>query len=238
MIDVRVAVLAAGLAATGCQSLATLKEKAYGTARAMLTTSYDDPQAEAKVARGEELVAAGHHREAEPLFKDVASNTFNPILLAEKARFLEAECLRHQGKYPEAVDTYHRCVVDFPGGAYRERACAEMFKVADYWLDDTRTEFKVRQAGESTWPMKLQRLVDFDRTKPTFDREGRAVQALEYVHTNDITGPPGRRRTRRCSGAGTSTSTGTTSRRPTTTSACWSRCTRTARCGRWRPNWP
>ena len=80
-------------------------------------------------------------------------------------------------------------VVDYPGGAYRERACGEMFKIADYWLDDTRHEFKAREAGENTFAIKMKRLIDFDRSKPTFDREGRAVQALEHVHTNDITGP-------------------------------------------------
>jgi TolA-binding protein len=190
MIAARVvAVLAAALTALGCHSLDSFKKKAYSTARSMITTSYDDPQAEAKIAEAEELMAAGRYKEAESLCRDVAANTYNPILLAEKARFLEAECLRHQGKYPEAVDTYHRMLVDFPGGAYRERACQQMFQIADYWLDDTRAEFQAAQAGESVTKLKLKRLFDFDRTKPNLDREGRALQALEHVHTNDITGP-------------------------------------------------
>lgn len=183
-----VAALAA-LAAAGCQTFHDLKTKAYTAGRSMLTTSYDDPQAEQKVARAEELMAGGKHRDAEPLCRDVAANTYNPILLAEKARYLEAECLRNQGKYPEAVDTYHRMLVDFPGGAYRERACHEIFKIADYWLDDTRADFQADQAGQKTYLAKFTRMFELDRTKPALDQEGRALQALEYVHTNDITGP-------------------------------------------------
>jgi TolA-binding protein len=192
MVAARVAalaVLAASFAATGCHTVTSLKQKVYAATRSALTSSYDDPEAEAKVARAEQLMETGGFREAERLCNNVAGNTYNPLLLAEKARFLEAECLRHQRKYPDAVDTYHRMLVDFPGGAYRERACAEIFKIADYWLDDTRSDIKAEQAGEKTYLTKLGRTFQFDRTKPALDQQGRAVQALEYVHTNDVTGP-------------------------------------------------
>lgn len=183
------ALLAAALAAAGCQSLKDLKAKAYTSARNAFTSSYDDPQAEQKMARAEELIAAGNHREAEKLCNDVAGNTYNPILLAEKARYLEAECLRNQGKYPDAVDTYHKMLIDYPGGAYRERACNEIFKIADYWLDDIRAEIRADQAGQKSYLTKMSRIFRADKTRPTLDEEGRTLQALEYVHTNDINGP-------------------------------------------------
>jgi TolA-binding protein len=128
----------------------------------------------------------GKYGEAEKIFNDVAGNTYNAILLAEKARYLEAECLRNQRKYPDAVDTYHKMMIDFPGGAYRERACAEVFKIADYWLDDTRAEI---QTGHKSYVPNVGRIFRPDPTRPTLDQEGRALQALEYVYTNDVNGP-------------------------------------------------
>jgi tetratricopeptide (TPR) repeat protein len=176
-------------AATGCQTYSDFKKKAYDLTRSMMTNSYDDPHAEEKVARAEQLMANGEYHDAAKIFNDVAGNTYNPILLAEKARFLEAECYKNEKKYPDAVDTYHKMLVDFPGGAYRERACAEIFKIADYWLDDTRTEMQAERDGKNVFLVKMARTFSYDKTKPTLDQEGRALQALEYVQTNDVVGP-------------------------------------------------
>jgi tetratricopeptide (TPR) repeat protein len=184
-----VVVAAAALAATGCQTFQDLKKSAYANTRALITSSYDDPNAEGKVARAEELMAGRDYDAARGLLGDVAGNQQNPILLAEKARYLQAECYRLADKYPEAVDTYHKMLVDFPGGAYRERGCAHIFSIADYWLDDTRDEITAARQGKNTTVTRLTKMVKIDKTKPTLDQEGRALQALEYVHTNDITGP-------------------------------------------------
>ncbi|HET6572908.1 MAG TPA: hypothetical protein VFG68_04845, partial [Fimbriiglobus sp.] len=70
------------------------KESAYTTMRSALTSSYHDSEAEAKMARAEALFNNGDFRTAQDVFADVADNTYNPVLLAEKARYLEAECLR------------------------------------------------------------------------------------------------------------------------------------------------
>jgi TolA-binding protein len=180
---------AAGLAAAGCQTMKDAKAKMYDLARSSLTSSYDDPQAEAKVAEADRLVAATEYKAARKIYADVAGNTTNAALLAEKARYMEAECFRAEGKYPEAVDTYHKMLNDFPAGAYRERACGEMFKIADYWLDDTRDEIRAADAGENMVIRKAARLIQFDRTKPNIDQEGRALQALEHVTTHDGLGP-------------------------------------------------
>lgn len=183
------ALVACGFLSAGCHSTSALKKKVYNVARSTITSSYDDPEAEQKVTRAEELMQAGSYREAESLLTDVAANTYNPLLLAEKARFLEAECLRERGKYPEAVDTYHKMLVDFPGGAYRERACAQIFNIADYWLDDTRAEIQAGVPRHERYFRSVKGMFDLDRTKPLLDQEGRALQALEYVHTNDVNGP-------------------------------------------------
>jgi tetratricopeptide (TPR) repeat protein len=183
-----VAAFAASLAG-GCQTFKDIKTTAYNNARSLVTSSYDDRQAEAKVARAEELMQAGQFDDARPILADVAGNQQNPVLVAEKARYLQGECYREIKRYPEAVDTYHKMLVDFPGGAYRERACQRMFAIADYWLDDTRAEIQAEREGKSVIGDRVTKLVKLDKSKPTLDQEGRALQALEYVHTNDITGP-------------------------------------------------
>src|SRR5262245_48360098 len=91
------------LPAAGCQSMTKFKDSAYKSMRSLVTSSYHDPDAEAKLARGEELFAAGDFKGAQSLFADLADNTYNPTLLAEKARFYEAECLRERKKLPDAA---------------------------------------------------------------------------------------------------------------------------------------
>jgi TolA-binding protein len=175
--------------ATGCTTIKSLKQKAQESTRGLVSKSYDDPQANERMAAAERLYEAGDYAKVRSTFKELADNQLNPALLAEKARFHEAECYRQVGKYPDAVDTYHKMLMEHPTGAYRERACNEMFKIADYWLDDTRAEIQAEQDGENITALRAKRLFKFDKTKPTMDREGRALQTLENVHLNDITGP-------------------------------------------------
>lgn len=183
-----IAALVLGIGAVGCGSFRDFKDRMTETGRTFTGSSYQDPEADLKMARAEEQFNDGRHSEARRAFARLAENTHNPVLLAEKARFMEAECLRAEGRYPEAVDTYHRMLKDFPAGAYRVRACKEIFDIANYWLDDTRAAIERRQQGEDKWT--LPKMPDFlDPTKPRIDQEGEALVALEYVYTYDLTGP-------------------------------------------------
>ena len=81
---------------------------------------------------------------------------------------------------------------DFPSGAKREEAVHHVAVIADYWLEDMRKEMREEQEEREgkrwvVWP----HFFHWDKTKPWVDQEGRAVQALEQVHYNDITGPLG-----------------------------------------------
>ncbi len=181
--------LACLVASAGCTAVKSLKQKAYESSRGFVSKSYDDPRAAEKMADAERRLEAGEYSAARGVFHDIANNSLNPALMAEKARFLEAECYRQAQKYPDAVDTYHRMLKEHPTGAYREQACQEMFKIADYWLDDTRTEIQAEQDGENMFQHRMKKFFTYDKTKPTLDREGRAMQALENVHVNDIAGP-------------------------------------------------
>jgi hypothetical protein len=114
---------------------------------------------------------------------------------------MQAECRYQLGQYPEAADTYHKVLLDFPTGAYRRDCCAKIFQICDYWLDDFRAELDRRGGREGVlrwrpnWPHPL------DRTRPQIDQEGRTLEALQRVHTprHHRARPP----TRRSSGAGT-----------------------------------
>jgi tetratricopeptide (TPR) repeat protein len=186
------ALVAVALASVGCQSMGKLQDSAYNSVRSLLTSSYHDPDAEAKVARAEELFNAGEYRAAQALFADVADNTYNPVLLAEKARFLEAECLRQRRHFTDAVATYNRQLMDFPAGAYREQACTRMFEIAFHeWLEkETLAEIEAELAGTRKPWWERQRMPNpFDPTRPLFDTEGEALKALENVHMHDLTGP-------------------------------------------------
>ena len=88
----------------------------------------------------EGFYTAQDYAKAEKKFHAVAENTKNPPLLAEKARFYEAECLRVQRYYPKAADTYSKLLNDFPTGVYREKAVAQMYGIADFWLEETRAD--------------------------------------------------------------------------------------------------
>lgn len=173
--------------APGCASYRSFKER--HNLAALFSSSYDDPQAQAKLARAQELFADRQYEKAQDLFKELADNKSNSAEMAEAARFMQAECRRMKSEYPQAVDTYHRVLLDFPTGAHRRDACARIYEISDYWLDDFRDELEQRkdEKGVLRWRPRWPNLTD--HSKPDTDQEGRALQALEYVHTHDVTGP-------------------------------------------------
>jgi outer membrane protein assembly factor BamD (BamD/ComL family) len=127
---------------------------------------------------------------AESGFHKIAEDTKNSPQVAEEARYYEAECLWREGKFPKAVDTFHRQMLDFPRGAYSQPAAQKMFEIANYWLDDTRKEMDDwRLKAEGKKSVIVPAVFHLEKSKPWVDEEGRAVQALENVHTADITGP-------------------------------------------------
>jgi len=182
------AAVAWAVAAPGCQTFQAAKEKVRSV---HIASSYEDPRADEKLAEARRLFEAQQYEKAGVAFKELADNTANNSTLAEEARFMQAESRRMRGHYPEAVDTYHKLMTDFPTGAHRREACTRTFEIADYWMDDFRDELTARSAKGETgvlhwrprWPHPT------DRTKPPVVQEDRAVEALEHVHTHDITGP-------------------------------------------------
>jgi tetratricopeptide (TPR) repeat protein len=179
--------------AAGCQGLQRVQDRAYTAARSLITSSYHDPAAEDKLVKADELFRTGKYADAQDIYSDLAENTRNPVLLAEKARYFEAECQRERGRLAEAVATYHRMLQDCPMGVYKERACGRMYDIARGWLKtDTLDRIAAEQAGTAPpWYADLHtRLPDpLDRSRPLLDAEGESLQALEHVNTYDPLGP-------------------------------------------------
>ncbi|QJX00273.1 tetratricopeptide repeat protein [Frigoriglobus tundricola] len=184
-----VAAVALLLLANGCQTARNFKERVRETSGKVFGVNYDDPMAEDKLKQAEEMFAGGQYEKARELFRGLADNQGNTAALAERARYMQAMCRYQQGQYPEACDTFHKVLLDFPIGTYRVDCCARMFEICDYWLDDFRTELEQRsnENGIMRWRPGMP---DWrDRTKPKIDQEGRTIEALERIHTNDPKGP-------------------------------------------------
>ncbi len=127
---------------------------------------------------------------AESAYHTIAENKKNPPTVAEEARYYEAECLYKTDNWPKSCDTFNKTLLDFPNGAYRAQCCQRMFDIANSWLDETRSEIQAnKEKDEGKRWIVLTPVVHFDKQKPFFDIEGRALQALEQVHLNDIGGP-------------------------------------------------
>jgi TolA-binding protein len=175
--------------ASGCNAVRNFKERVTTATGKLTGSNFDDPVAETKLQEAEDLYKAGDYPKAMEKFRALADNKGNSAALAERARFMQAECRYMRGQYPEACDTYHKVLLDFPTGAYRRDCCARMFQICDYWLDDFRDELEKR-AGEQgvlhwhpKWPGWR------DPTKPKVDQEGRTLEALQRIHTQDPLGP-------------------------------------------------
>jgi outer membrane protein assembly factor BamD (BamD/ComL family) len=156
----------------------------------VLPTDAKDQKATLELAGAHDLYRQGEYARAERVYHHIADNKKTPPTVAEEARYYEAESLRHQGHYPKAADTYNRMLIDFPSGAYRESAVQHMFEIANFWLEDTRNEMAMieeKKAGKR-WFVTPE-WVHIENTKPLFDEEGRALEKLEQVRYNDITGP-------------------------------------------------
>jgi outer membrane protein assembly factor BamD (BamD/ComL family) len=145
--------------------------------------------AKGDLAGAHELFRRGEYAQAEKVYHHIAENTKNADLIAEEARYYEAECLRLQNRLPKAADTYNKMLITFPSGAHREQAIKRMYDIANYWLHDTDEEMKAKQDGKRWNVVPAAFVVHLDKTKPLLDEEGRAIQILDNVKINDMTGP-------------------------------------------------
>ncbi|NBS88592.1 outer membrane protein assembly factor BamD [bacterium] len=155
----------------------------------VLDKPIDPASPEGKLAGAKELFRNKEYSKAEKIFHRLADDKKNP-LTAEEGTYYEAECLRLQGYYPKAADTYVKLLKNFERTAFREQAVQHMYDIANYWLDDTREQMReTKEYRDGKRWFVTPRFLSFDKTKPLIDREGRAIEKLEQVRWNDISGP-------------------------------------------------
>ncbi len=145
---------------------------------------------ESRLAGARDFYRRGEYAKAEQLYHSVAQDNKAGSANVQEGIFYEAECLRLQGQYPKAADTYNELLTKFATTPYRDQAVQHMFDIANYWLDDTRQEMEEWQKYKDgkTWYF-LPHVFNWDKTKPIMDEQGRAVEKLEQVRLNDISGP-------------------------------------------------
>ena len=149
-----------------------------------------------------QLKADGKLAEAEASFKQIAK-TYKDTPAEEEALFLRAECLFESKKYPKAQDGYDELFQRFPGSRFTETSTRRLFHIAQIWMkepvvvaghDVQPVSFEERGVPQSevtlppppSQPALLPNV--FDRSRPVFDTEGRALQALKSIWLHDPVG--------------------------------------------------
>ena len=157
----------------------------------------------------EGLFKAGKYKEAEKILKKLKKGgKYRNAPVREDAMFLLAECQFARKDYADAQDSYERLVKDYPSTRYLDRFSKRQFEIARYWLrnEPTATGDAIQKVNyeepHKSEPIKLAPLPSndptriipilpnfFDKTRPMFDTDGRALEALKSIWLNDPTGP-------------------------------------------------
>jgi outer membrane protein assembly factor BamD (BamD/ComL family) len=166
------------------------------------------PEAMAAYHKGEELFKQKRYIEAEPVFWKETAEKFAVYPIREDALYMTAECLYFQERYAKAQDKYDLCIKEFSTTRHLDEISRRKFQIARIWLKfpDNITASDVRPVnfddpGANPPPKTAYRepteltyrvpiLPNWtDHTRPMFDTEGRALEALKSIWLNDPTGP-------------------------------------------------
>lgn len=130
---------------------------------------------------------------------DPYSNFGDPI--EEDSLFMLAECQFAQKRYSYAQDSYDDLLNRYPSTRHMDHVTRQLFRIARYWLDvkepvpddgDIKATSGEEQRKENLKPRAARSGIlpnVADRTRPTFDTDGRALQALRSIWLHDTTGP-------------------------------------------------
>jgi TolA-binding protein len=156
---------------------------------------------EADFDKAKALFDQGQYAAAESAFKKVAKK-YKDYSVEEDALFYLGESRCFQEKYPAAEDAYADLLKKYSSTRYVDESTKRLFAIAKVWLKDPKPASEVElvryeenpnaksieseTAGAKSSPLKPN---FFDRKKPVFDAEGRAVSSLRLVWLHDPTGP-------------------------------------------------
>ena len=164
------------------------------------------PEAQAALADAQKKFDAGDYKASEKQAKALAKK-YKDTVAEEEALFLLAESRYAQREYSWAQDSYAELFERFPSTRYMDESTARMFEISKYWLrfpelvhagDVQPVNFET--PNQSPLPKPKEQPFDItrtipvvpnvrDRSRPVFDTEGRALEALKSIWLNDPTGP-------------------------------------------------
>ena len=170
-----------------------------------IKTLFDEAAAAQQAAKtenkGPSPVAAEKYAQSQRLLEKFRKK-YKDKPIEEDAMFYLGECYYEQGYYPAAQDMYDELLDKYTSSRYVEPITRRLFYIAQTWLNQPkpadeieRVEF-VSEKGEPAvkkeplTPYAATLMPNFtDRSRPLFDPEGRALQALKSIWLKDPTGP-------------------------------------------------
>ncbi len=163
-------------------------------------------KAKAEYQKAQVLYDQKEYKQSEKAFKRIAKKYSNTTM-QEDAMFMVAESQFMQKRYSWAQDSYDDLLDKYPSSRHVAKSTARLFMIAKTWLDfpDVVTSENVKQVnfedpeGARTLKEPKKRRTDptrivpilpnfHDRSRPVFDTDGRALQALKSIWLNDPTG--------------------------------------------------
>ena len=139
-------------------------------------------EGEREYAAAERLFQQEKYGEAEAAFKKIAK-AYKDTSLEEDALFMTAECQFLTKQYPKAQDSYEVLLEKYTNSRHLDKAAYRLFTIGKQWIDADAQSAK----NSSGWTPPLPNFTDDSR--PLWDADGRAVEALKSVWEHDPTGP-------------------------------------------------
>ncbi|MBW3543745.1 MAG: outer membrane protein assembly factor BamD [Planctomycetes bacterium] len=181
--------------------------QAGGVGRGGSTASLPPAEGQAELDEARKLYDAGDYDTAEKAFEKVGKR-YKGTQLEEDALFMIGECRFFRRDYAKAEDGYQVLLKEFPSTRHMDRVTRRFFTIAQAWLEFPQvvsgseiqqvdfTDPKATPPPEPPGPSSkdLTRVVPvlpnfFDKSRPVFDTDGRALEALRQIWLNDPTGP-------------------------------------------------
>jgi tetratricopeptide (TPR) repeat protein len=129
------------------------------------------------LAEADTLFREGKYKEAIAKYK-VTIDRWPDSVIEEDAMWQLAESYFFTDQYPKAEDQYDELVKKYANTKYLDRIAQRQFVIAQYWIAvDQKTHL----------PVIVPNL--FDRSRPLFDTQGRALKTYDHVRINDPRGP-------------------------------------------------
>ncbi len=131
---------------------------------------------------------------------DPYSNFGDPI--EEDSLYMLAESQYAQKRYSYAQDSYDDLLNRYPSTRHMDDVTRKLFRIARFWLDfqeDVNEKGEMQQVSDDEErrkqqlkPLRGKSSIApnlFDKSRPVFDTDGRALQALRSIWLHDTTGP-------------------------------------------------